>query len=94
MILSKPHTGETLYVYLAVSEHIVSDVLVREEKRRQSPIYSVNKTLLEVETQYNQLEKLVLALVIAARTYKMDCRTQRASHQLLTMQGHRISGIN
>ncbi|KAL0338054.1 UNVERIFIED_CONTAM: hypothetical protein Scaly_2080500 [Sesamum calycinum] len=31
-LLTKPETGETLYLYLAVSENAVSSVLVRQEK--------------------------------------------------------------
>ncbi|XP_057789181.1 uncharacterized protein LOC131006011 [Salvia miltiorrhiza] len=45
----------------------VSAVLVREEEGKQSPIYYVSKSLLDVETRYSQLEKLALALVHAAR---------------------------
>ncbi|KAK0570777.1 hypothetical protein LWI29_006363 [Acer saccharum] len=45
----------------------VSAVLVREEGRSQHPVYYVSKTLLDAETRYSRLEKLALALVMAAR---------------------------
>nr|XP_016487846.1 PREDICTED: uncharacterized protein LOC107807903 [Nicotiana tabacum] len=66
-LLSKPKEGETLLVYLAVSEVAVSTVLVREEKGTQSPTYYVSKILSGAETRYLYLEKLALALVVAAR---------------------------
>ena len=66
-LLSKPVDGEQLYVYLGVSEHAVIAVLVREENEIQLPIYYVSKALLDAETRYSQMEKLVLALIISAR---------------------------
>ena len=66
LLLSKPQDGEMLFLYLAVSEHSVSAVLVREDEGKQSPIYYVSKSLLDAESRYSQLEKLALALVTAA----------------------------
>ena len=66
-LLSKSLHGEVLLLYLAVSEHAVSAVLVREEGTKQLPIYYVSKALLDAETRYNYLEKLALALMVAAR---------------------------
>ncbi|XP_024004949.1 uncharacterized protein LOC112082088 [Eutrema salsugineum] len=37
-VLSKPETGETLYLYIAISEFAVSSVLVREDRGEQKPI--------------------------------------------------------
>ena len=65
-LLSKPLLGEVLLLYLPVSEHAVSAVLVREEGTKQLPIYYVSKALLDTETRYSHLEKLALALVVAA----------------------------
>ncbi|XP_060969882.1 uncharacterized protein LOC133037084 [Cannabis sativa] len=66
-LLAKPKDGETLYMYLAVSEVAVNVALVREDEGKQQPIYYVSKTLLDAETRYTQLEKLALALVTAGR---------------------------
>ena len=66
-LLSKPLLGEVLLLYLAVSEHAVRAVLVREEGSKQLPIYYVSKALLDVETRYSHLERLALALIVAAR---------------------------
>ena len=54
-------------MYLSVSDHAVSSVLIREDNGQQRPIYYTSKTLLDAETRYLQLEKLALALVSASR---------------------------
>ena len=44
-VLAKLRTGEDLTMYLFVSEHAVSGVLVRDEGTVQTPIYYVSKAL-------------------------------------------------
>ncbi|KAK0582675.1 hypothetical protein LWI29_028411 [Acer saccharum] len=66
-LLSKPETGETLYMYLSVSEADTSSVLVRQEDGIQKPIYYTSKALLPAETRYSPAEKMALALITAAR---------------------------
>ena len=66
-ILAKLKAGEDLTLYLSVSEHAVSGVFVRNEWTTQTPIYYVSKALQDVETIYFEIEKLALALVVAAR---------------------------
>ena len=46
-LLSKPLLGKVMLLYLAVSEHAVSAVLIREEGSKQIPIYYVSKALLD-----------------------------------------------
>ena len=53
-------------MYLLVSEHVVSAMLLRDQGVQQL-IYYVNKTLVNVESRYLLLEKLVLVLVHATR---------------------------
>ena len=62
----KPEDGEPLTLYLAVSGNAVSAVLVKDYEGQQHPIYYVSKSLLDAETRYSHLEKLILALVMAA----------------------------
>ncbi|XP_024024069.1 uncharacterized protein LOC112092339 [Morus notabilis] len=81
-MLSKPVTGEILSLYLAVSEHAVSSVLIREEKKVQLLVYYTSKRLLDVETRYPQMEKLALTLVVIAR--KLRHYFQAHSIQVLT----------
>ncbi|KAK0589445.1 hypothetical protein LWI29_014410 [Acer saccharum] len=66
-LLSKPETGETLYMYLSVSEVATSSVLVRQEEGIQKPIYYTSKALLPAETRYSPAEKMAFALITAAR---------------------------
>ncbi|XP_074371492.1 uncharacterized protein LOC141712443 [Apium graveolens] len=66
-MLSKPLDGESLILYLAVSEYSISAVLVREEDGQQSPVYYVSKRLHDAETRYTGMEKLVYALILASR---------------------------
>ena len=58
--------GEDLFMYLSVSDHAVSVVLLRDQGVQQ-PVYYISKKLVDVETRYLPLEKLVLALVHAMR---------------------------
>ena len=51
---------------LSVSDHAVSVVLLKDQEV-QHPVYYISKTLVDVETRYLPLEKLVLALVHATR---------------------------
>ena len=65
-MLTTPEPGKDLFMYLSVSEHAVSAMLLRDQGVQQ-PIYYVSKTLVDVETRYLPLEKFVLALVHATR---------------------------
>ena len=58
---------EVFNLYLFVSEGAVSGALLRESEGVQRPIYFVSKTLLDAETRYLSMEKLVLALDVSAR---------------------------
>ena len=65
-ILTALEPGEELFMYLSVSNHAVSAVLLRDWGVQQ-PMYYISKTLVDTETRYLSLEKLVLALVHAAK---------------------------
>ena len=42
-LLSPSKQGESLYLYLAVSETVVSATLIREEDRKQLPVYYISQ---------------------------------------------------
>uniref|UniRef100_A0A2N9HTD2 Integrase catalytic domain-containing protein n=1 Tax=Fagus sylvatica TaxID=28930 RepID=A0A2N9HTD2_FAGSY len=65
--LSIPSPGEPLFLYLAISEHAVSVVLVQETHEGQKPIFFVSKTMNEMESRYLPFEKAALALIQAAK---------------------------
>ena len=66
LVLTAPGPGEDLFMYLLVSEHAMNAVLLRDQGVQQL-VYYISKTLVNAETRYLPLEKLVLALVHATR---------------------------
>jgi hypothetical protein len=46
---SIPTPGEPIFLYLAVSDHAVSVVLIQEEEQEQKPIFFVSKVMNETE---------------------------------------------
>ncbi|XP_056691775.1 uncharacterized protein [Spinacia oleracea] len=88
-LLFKPKEGEVLQLYLAVSSTAVSAVLAREDETQQLPIYYISKSLLEAETRYSSLEKLVLALVTAAKKLRHYFET----HQIVVMTNYPIKSV-
>nr|XP_017221509.1 PREDICTED: uncharacterized protein LOC108198257 [Daucus carota subsp. sativus] len=89
-LLAKPDEGETLVLYLAVSDYSISAVLVKEDADGQSPVYYVSKRLLDAETRYTSMEKLVYALVHASRklrpyfqAHKVEVRTAYPLRQIM-----------
>ncbi|KAJ0942260.1 putative integrase, catalytic core, ribonuclease H domain, ribonuclease H-like superfamily [Helianthus annuus] len=62
----KPEKGDVLSLYLAVSSKAVSAVLVKDHEGTQYPVCYVSKSLLDAESRYSHLEKLILALIMAS----------------------------
>ena len=53
-LLNPSKLGEELYLYLAVSPHVVSLALAREEGKAQKPVYYTNKALRGTEDNIHQ----------------------------------------
>lgn len=51
-LLNPSKLGEELYLYLAVSLHVVSLALAREEGKGQKPVYYTSKVFRGTEGQY------------------------------------------
>jgi len=66
-VLCKPEKGSELSLYISVTEHAVSSVLVREGDGEQKPVYFVSKVLHGAEARYPTIEKAALAVVVSAR---------------------------
>lgn len=64
--MRRPDYGSELHLFLAVGEEAISAALVQEIPEFR-PIYFISRILKEAETRYQQLEKVVLALVNATR---------------------------
>ncbi|KAK3026070.1 hypothetical protein RJ639_042562 [Escallonia herrerae] len=88
--LSKPLVREELFLYLAIAESAVSAVLVREQDGNQLPIYYVSKVLQGDELCYPDTEKLVFALLVAAR--KLQPYFQ--SHSITVLTDNNGSGCH
>ena len=59
-MLTASDPEEDLFMYLLVSNYVVSAVLLRDQGV-QHPVYYISKTLVNAETKYLPLENLVLA---------------------------------
>nr|XP_025648156.1 uncharacterized protein K02A2.6-like [Arachis hypogaea] len=89
-VLGKPKAGESLYLYLAVTEEALAAVLVREEGKGQQPVYFVSRALQGAELRYSKLEKLALTLLTSSRRlrqyfqgHRIVVRTDQAIRQVL-----------
>ncbi|XP_048611628.1 uncharacterized protein LOC125585939 [Brassica napus] len=83
-VLSKPETGDTLSLYIAVSSTAVSSVLIREDRGEQKPIFYTSKRMTDPEIRYPTLEKMALAVVTSAR--KLRPYFQSHTIEVLTNQ--------
>ncbi|XP_030941987.1 uncharacterized protein LOC115967014 [Quercus lobata] len=66
-LLSPSKEGENLYLYLAVSASAVSAALIREEGKKQLPVYYVSQAFQGAEFIYPRIEKIVFPLIVASR---------------------------
>ena len=65
-LLSPSKEGENLYLYLAVSATAVSAALIREEDKKQLPVYYVNQAFQGIEAKYPRIEKIAFVLIGAS----------------------------
>ena len=67
-ILASPEEGDTLYLYLAISNVSMSTSLFKDdENRKQRLVFFVRKSLSEAETRYTRFKQATLALRVAAK---------------------------
>ncbi|GAU35488.1 hypothetical protein TSUD_384430 [Trifolium subterraneum] len=89
-VLTRPVEGKKLYLYLAVASEAISAVLIRETEQGQKPVYFVSRALQGPELRYLQIEKIALAVIMAARklryyflAHSITIRTDQPVKQLL-----------
>ena len=58
---------EKLYLYLAVSNTVVSSVLVKEEGNVQKLVYYTSQAFQGAKASYLRMEKIVFTLLVASR---------------------------
>ena len=66
-LLSPSKERENLYLYLVVSTTAVSVALIREEAKKQLPVYYVSQAFQGAESNYPRIEKIALTLIVASR---------------------------
>ena len=66
-LLSPSKEGENLYLYLTVSATAVSAALIREEDKKQLPVYYVSQAFQGVKAKYPRIEKITFALIVTLR---------------------------
>ncbi|XP_017431870.1 uncharacterized protein LOC108339241 [Vigna angularis] len=86
--MNRPVPGGDLHIFLGVSETAISAVLMQERPQPRL-IYFVSRTLLDVETRYQRVEKVALALLNASRRL----RPYFQSHQVVVRTNFPISKI-
>ncbi|GAU45958.1 hypothetical protein TSUD_301670 [Trifolium subterraneum] len=89
-VLTRLVEGEKLYLYLVVASEAISAVLIRETEQGQKPVYFVSRALQGPELRYLQIEKIALAVIMAARrlryyflAHSIVIRTDQPVKQLL-----------
>ncbi|GAA0143724.1 hypothetical protein LIER_04337 [Lithospermum erythrorhizon] len=50
-LLARPVAGDILQLYLAISEHALSSVLIKEEEKVQRPVYYISRVMGGAETR-------------------------------------------
>ena len=66
-LLSPSIEGEDLFLYLAVSQTVVSSAPIHEELKVQRPVYYISQAFQGTRARYPRVEKLAFALIIASR---------------------------
>jgi hypothetical protein len=72
-ILTAPHKGEQLLLYLDATTHVVSTAIVVERQEDghaylvQRPVYFVSEVLSESKARYQPVQKLLYAVLITSR---------------------------
>ena len=79
--LSKPLPNETMFLYLVVFNTLLSTALIREDGGIQKPVYHVSKALIDIQTRYTRIEKLVFTFFT---TWKLKHYFQSFSIIVLT----------
>ncbi|XP_059658508.1 uncharacterized protein LOC132304809 [Cornus florida] len=88
-ILFAPKPGEVLIMYLAISNTSTSAALIRNEGKRQYPIFYTSKTMTDAETRYSKAKKVILALIYA----KKKLRHYFESQSIVVLTNYPIRGI-
>jgi len=65
--IASPLVGEVHVLYLAISEHAVSAILMVERAKEQIPVHCMSHTLAGTKVNYPLIEKFAFTLVMASQ---------------------------
>ena len=80
-LLNTSIVGEDLFLFIAVSQTVVSLALICEELKIQKSVYYTSQAFQGAEARYPRIEKLAFALVIVSR----KLRPYFQAHKILVM---------
>ena len=61
--------GEDLFLYLAVSQIVISSALIHEDSKVQRPVYYTSQAFQGVEVKYPRIERMAFSLIFALRKF-------------------------
>lgn len=88
LVMRWPNPGHDLRLFLAVTEATISVALIQKTSEIKL-IYFINRVLKDTETRYQQVEKIALALLTAARRLGPYFK----GHQVVVRIDHPIAKI-
>ncbi|CAL8167742.1 unnamed protein product [Prunus armeniaca] len=86
LMLSKPIPCEDLFIYLAVSNIVVNLTLIQEELRAQHLVFYTSKALIDAETHYPKMERIILSLVVSARKLTLLPSSLNHHHDIISFE--------
>ena len=69
-LLNSSIEGEDLFLYLLVSQTVVSSTLIREESKVQQLMYYTSQAFQGAEAKYPRIEKMAVSLIVASRKFR------------------------
>jgi len=87
--IASPLEGKILVLYLSISEHAISVVLIVERATVKIPMYYVSHALVEAEVNYPLAEKFAYALVMASR----KLRPYFEAHKILILTDKPLKNV-
>lgn len=82
--------GEELYMYLSMSDYVVSAILFwQSPEDGQRPISYMSKALVDAKTHYSQVEQMTLSLCIVVKKFRLYFQAHQVT--ILTNQPLRIT---